>query len=252
VNHGLPLPHRLSPVLHHPKQNALLSVLPAADYEHLLVHLELAQMPLGRTVYEPGRPLAHAYFPTSCVVSFLSVLEDGASTEVALTGKEGLIGWPLLTGAEFTHRAIVQVPGYAYRIAARVLVQAFDEYKALRRTLLLYTHSLITQAAQTAVCHRHHTLEQQLCRWLLSMIDRLPGSDFEMTQEAIASKLGVRREGVTEAAHKLQRSGLIACRRGHITIVNRAGMEQHACECYAVMQGAYGSRPPATLRKPGI
>jgi CRP-like cAMP-binding protein len=219
-----------------PTQNDLLAALPASDYQRLLPDLELVPLPLGMAVYESGGTLDYVYFPTDCIVSLLYVLEDGASAEIAVVGHEGLVGVALFMGGESTSsRAVVQSAGSAYRLASKVLKKEF-EYGPLQHLLLRYTQALITQMAQTAVCNRHHSVEQQLCRWLLLSLDRLPSNELSMTQELIANMLGVRREGVTEAAGKLQTAGLIQYNRGHIKVLDRPKLEARVCECYAVVK----------------
>ncbi len=225
---------------HSPKQNHLLAALPAAEFERLLPHLELIPMQLGEALYESGGRLQHVYFPTTSIVSLLYVMEDGASAEIAVVGNEGVLGISLFMGGETTpSRAVVQSAGYGYRLKAQMLKQEFNRAGPMLRLLLRYTQALITQMAQTAVCNRHHTLEQQLCRWLLLSLDRLPSKDLRMTQELIANMLGVRREGVTEAAGKLQGAGLIRYSRGHITVLDRPLLEKKSCECYAVVKKEY-------------
>ena len=222
---------------HSPKQNHLLASLPAADYARLQSRLELVPMPLGWSVYESGGHQGYVYFPTNSIVSLLYVMENGASAEMAITGNEGLVGIALFMGGETTpSRAVVQSAGHAYRLKAAVLRREFEHGGALQNLLLRFTQALITQMAQTAVCNRHHSVEQQLCRWLLLSMDRLPGNELRMTQELIANMLGVRREGVTEAAGKLQEAGLINYSRGHITVLNRPKLEKQVCECYAVVK----------------
>ncbi len=224
-------------ILHPPTSNLLLAALPAADYQRLLPHLEPVPLPLGWAVYESGDRLAHVYFPTEGIVSLLYVMESGASAEIAVTGNEGLIGISLFMGGESTpSHAIVQSAGQAYRLEAEILMREFERGGDLQHLLLRYTQVLITQMAQTAVCNRHHTVEQQLCRWLLLSLDRLPSNALRMTQELIANMLGVRREGVTEAARRLQDEGLIRYRRGQITVLDRPMLEQRVCECYAVVK----------------
>src|SRR2546430_3836023 len=221
---------------HAPTQNYLLAALPAADYQRLLPDLELVSLPLGMAVYEPGGELNYVYFPTDSIVSLLYVMKDGASAEIAVVGHEGLVGIALFMGGESTSsRAVVQSAGSAYRLASKVLKKEF-EYGPLQHLLLRYTQALITQMAQTAVCNRHHSVEQQLCRWLLLSLDRLPSNELSMTQELIANMLGVRREGVTEAAGKLQAAGLIQYNRGQIKGLDRPQLEQRVCECYAVVK----------------
>jgi len=223
-----------------PKQNHLLAALPAADYERLLSHLELVPLALGRAVYESGDVQGYVYFPTDSIVSMLYVMEDGSSAEIAVVGNEGLVGIALFMGGETTpSRAVVQSKGYGYRLRASVLKTEFGEAGELQHLLLRYTQALITQMAQTAVCNRHHSVDQQLCRWLLLSMDRLPSNELNMTQELIANMLGVRREGVTEAAHKLQAAGLIKYTRGKITVLDRPRLETRVCECYAVVKREY-------------
>ena len=223
-----------------PTQNQLLAALPPADYQRLLPELELVPLPLGWVVYESGGKLSYVYFPTNSIISMLYVMEDGASAEIAVTGNEGLVGIALFMGGETTpSRAVVQSAGYGYRLRARVLKREFDLGGKLQHLALRYTQALITQMAQTAVCNRHHSIEQQLCRWLLLSLDRLPSNDLTMTQELIANMLGVRREGVTEAAGHLQKAGLIRYTRGHIAVVDRPKLEARVCECYAVVKKEY-------------
>jgi CRP-like cAMP-binding protein len=223
--------------LHSPNQNHLIAVLPTADFERIAPHLELVEMPLGEVLYESGGPLLHAYFPTTAIVSLHYVMETGASSEIAGVGNEGVLGISLFLGGKTTpSRAIVQTAGHGYRIAAQVLMDEFNRAGPMLHLLLRYTQALMTQVSQTAVCNRHHSVEQQLCRWLLLTLDRLPSGELTMTQELIAGMLGVRREGITEAAGNLQRAGLISYRRGHITVLDRSGLESHVCECYAVVR----------------
>lgn len=211
--------------------------MPPDEYQRLLPHLESVPLPLGWAVYESGSKLEHVFFPTEGIVSLLSVMENGASAEIAVTGNEGLVGVALFMGGESTpSRAIVQSAGSAYRLEAEVLKREFERGANLQLLLLRYTQALITQMAQTAVCNRHHALDQQLCRWLLLSLDRLPSNQLLMTQDLIANMLGVRREGVTEAARKLQDIGLIHYRRGRITVLDRPGLEQRVCECYSVVK----------------
>jgi len=222
---------------HSPRQNHLLAALPVADYERLLPDLELVPLPLGWAVYEAGGHLGYLYFPTTSIVSLLYVMEDGASAEIAVTGSDGLVGIALFMGGESTpSRAVVQSAGYGYRLKASILKREFALGGELQHLALRYTQALITQMAQTAVCNRHHTVEQQLCRWLLLSLDRLPSNELTMTQELIANMLGVRREGVTEAAGKLQEAGIIHYSRGHITVLDRALLEKRVCECYTVVK----------------
>ena len=220
-----------------PKKNHLLAALPEDRYERLLPRLELVALPLAWSVYESGGKLEHLYFPTSGIVSLLYVMENGASAEIAVTGNEGVVGIALFMGGESTpSRAVVQAAGEAYRLSASVVKAEFAHGGPLQVRLLRYTQALITQMAQTAVCNRHHSVEQQLCRWLLLSLDRLPSNKLTMTQELIANMLGVRREGVTEAAGRLQDAGLIHYSRGHITALDRSGLEKRVCECYAVVK----------------
>ena len=222
---------------HDPIQNHLLSAMSPAGRERLYPQLELVEMPLGKVLYESGDLLRHVYFPTDSIVSLLYMMEDGASAEIAVVGNEGLIGIALFMGGETTtNRAIVQSAGSAYRLAGQRLKDEFHRNGQMQILLLRYTQALITQMAQTAVCNRHHSVDQQLCRWLLLSIDRLSSNHLIMTQELIANMLGVRREGVTEAAGKLQKLGVIEYRRGKITVLNRPKMEQLCCECYEVVK----------------
>src|SRR6478736_2919413 len=220
-----------------PTQNHLLAAMPAAEFQRLSPHLELVELPLGEALYEPGGRLDHVYFPTTSIVSLLYVLENGASAEIAVVGNEGILGISLFMGGETTpSRAVVQSAGYGYRMKAQVLKQEFNRAGPVMHLLLRYTQALITQMAQTAVCNRHHSVEQQLCRWLLLSLDRLASNELSMTQELIANMLGVRREGVTEAAGKLQSARLIHYSRGKITVIDRPGLEARACECYQVVK----------------
>lgn len=223
-----------------PRQNHLLAALPVHEYEHLIPHLELVSLPLGDIIYDSGGELCHAYFLATSIVSLLYVTEDGSSTEIAVVGNEGIIGIALfMGGGTMPNRAVVQSAGHAYRIPRALLQHEISRNGSLLPILLRYTQALITQMTQTAVCNRHHSVDQQLCRWLLLSLDRLSGSDLSMTQELIANMLGVRREGVTEAAGKLQRAGLIRYQRGHITVLNRIGLEARVCECYQVVKKEY-------------
>jgi CRP-like cAMP-binding protein len=225
------------PVRHNPHQNHLLDALPTGDYERLASHLELIPMALGDVLYESGGRLRYVYFPTTSIVSLLYVLEDGASAEIAIVGNEGILGISLFMGGNTTpSRAIVQSAGHAFRLRADLLTNEFERYGPTMHLLLRYTQALITQMAQTAVCNRHHSVDQQLCRWLLLSLDRLASNELSMTQELIANMLGVRREGVTEAAGKLQDAGLIRYRRGMISVVDRPGLESRVCECYQVVK----------------
>jgi CRP-like cAMP-binding protein len=231
---------RLSPTKIDPTQNQLLAALPKEDLDRWLPDLERVEMPLGEVLYEPGTTLSHVYFPSTAIVSLLYVMEDGASAEIAVAGNEGIIGISLFMGGESTpSRAVVQSAGHAFRMKAQILKNEFNNRGVVLHLLLRYTQALITQMAQTAVCNRHHTVDQQLCRWLLLSLDRLPGDELVMTQELIANMLGVRREGVTEAALKLQKAGVISYARGRITVLNRARLEGLSCECYAVVKNEY-------------
>ena len=225
------------PTLPSPNQNHLLGALPTAEFERLAAHLKLVPMPLGEVLYEPGEQLQHAYFPTTAIVSLHYVMESGASAETAGVGNEGVVGIALFMGGDTTpSSAVVKTAGHAYRLERRLLKQEFDRAGLLQRLLLRYTQALITQMTQTAACNRHHSVEQQLCRWLLSTLDRVPSHELIITQELVASMLGVRREGITEAAGKLQHAGFIRYRRGHIAVLDRAGLETRTCECYAVVR----------------
>lgn len=220
-----------------PRQNSILNALPELERERLFPHLKLVPMPLGMVLYESGAALRHIYFPTNSIVSLLYVMQDGASAEIAVVGNEGAIGVSLFMGGETTpSRAIVQSAGHAYRLTGARLKNEFNRHGEMLHILLRYTQSLITQMAQTAVCNRHHSLEQQLCRWLLLSLDRLASNQLKMTQELIANMLGVRREGVTEAAGKLQKLGVIRYARGAITVLDRPHLERLSCECYAVVK----------------
>jgi len=222
---------------HSPRQNHLLAALPAADFERIEPHLELVPMSLGDVLYEPDMPLRYVYFPTSCIVSMLYAMEDGASAEIAIVGNEGMLGISLFMGGETTpSRAVIQSAGHCYRLKAQLLKNEFGRFGAMLHLLLRYTQALITQMAQTAVCNRHHSIDQQLCRWLLLSLDRLSSNELAMTQELIANMLGVRREGVTQAAGKLQDAGLIRYRRGRIVVLDRPGLEARCCECYQVVK----------------
>jgi CRP-like cAMP-binding protein len=229
------------------RQNHLLAALPEAAWARWQPQLELVDMPLGKVLYEPDSRLTHVYFPTTCIVSMLYVMEDGASAEIAVVGFEGLVGISLFMGGESTpSRAVVQSAGQAYRLKANVMLQEFNRAGPVLHLLLRYTQALITQMSQTAVCNRHHSLDQQLCRWLLLSLDRLRSNELVMTQELIAHMLGVRREGVTEAAGRMQKDGLIKYQRGRITVLDRAGLEQRTCECYAVVKREYDRLLPTT------
>ncbi len=223
-----------------PKANHLLAALPEAEWQRWRDQIEPVSLPLGLVLYESGRTLTHAYFPTTAIVSLLYVMENGASAEIAVVGNEGIVGISLFMGGGSTpSRAVVQSAGVGFRLRARAMKAEFDRSGPVMHLLLRYTQALITQMAQTAVCNRHHSLHQQLCRWLLLSMDRLSGNELVMTQELIANMLGVRREGVTEAALELQRRGLIRYARGHITVLDRPGLEHSTCECYAVVKKEY-------------
>jgi CRP-like cAMP-binding protein len=233
---------------HDPRQNHLLAALPVDEYARLSPHLELVTLPLGDSVCEPGIAMRHVYFPTTAIVSLLYVMEDGASAEIAVVGNEGIVGISVFMGGETTtSRAVVQSAGHAYRLKGQLLKDAFFLAGPMQRLLLRYTQALLTQMAQTAVCNRHHSVDQQLCRWLLLSLDRLPSNKLTMTQELIANMLGVRREGVTEAAGKLQRAGLIHYNRGKITVVDRPGLEARVCECYQVVKKEFDRLLPDAI-----
>jgi len=226
-----------TPSSHSPTQNHLLAALPTAEFRPLAAQLELVPMPLGEILYEPDGQLLHAYFPTTAIVSLHYVMESGASAETAAVGSEGVVGISLFMGGNTTpSSAVVHTAGHGYRLESRLLKQAFSQGGEMQRLLLRYTQVLIAQMGQTAACNRHHTVEQQLCRWLLLTLDRGHSRELVMTQELVASMLGVRREGITETAGKLQNAGFIRYRRGHITVLERAGLETRACECYAVLK----------------
>src|SRR5271156_4960435 len=219
------------------QRNNLLAALPQAERERIIPHLKLVPMPLGKVLYESGDVLRHVYFPTDSIISLLYVLADGASAEISVVGNEGLIGIALFMGGETTpSRAIVQSAGFAYRLVGQHIKEEFHRNGDMQLLLLRYTQALITQMAQTAVCNRHHSVDQQLCRWLLLSLDRLASNELIMTQELIANMLGVRREGVTEAAGNLQEAGLIQYGRGKITVLDREGLEARSCECYQVVK----------------
>jgi CRP-like cAMP-binding protein len=225
------------PIQRNPQQNHLLAALSAIERERLYPHLQLVPMPLGKVLYESGDVMRHVYFPTDSIISLLYVLEDGASAEISVVGNEGLIGVALFMGGETTpSRAIVQSAGFAYRLIGQLLKEEFHRNGGMQLLLLRYTQALLTQMAQTAVCNRHHSVDQQLCRWLLLSLDRLASNKLTMTQELIANMLGVRREGVTDAAGKLQKLGVIQYARGRITVLDRPKLEKLCCECYAVVK----------------
>src|SRR5690242_21487594 len=222
---------------HSPRQNHLLAALPRIELERLAGDLELISMPLSDVLYESGSQMGHVYFPTTSIVSLLYVMEDGASAEIAVVGNEGIIGVAIFMGGETTpSRAVVQSAGSAYRLRGQLLKREFSRSAAMQHLLLRYTQALLTQMAQTAVCNRHHSVDQQLCRWLLLSLDRLSSNQLTMTQELIANMLGVRREGVTEAAGKLHKLGVIRYARGQITVLDRPRLEQLVCECYSVVR----------------
>jgi CRP-like cAMP-binding protein len=226
---------------HSPNENHLLAALPTAEFERLAAHLELVPMALGEILYEPGEQMRHAYFPTTAIVSLHYVMESGASAETAGVGNEGVVGVSLFMGGDTTpSSAVVQTAGHGYRLESRLLKQEFVRAGLMQRLLLRYTQALITQMTQTAACNRHHSIEQQLCRWLLLTLDRVSTSELIMTQELVASMLGVRREGITEAAGNLQRAGVIRYRRGHIAVLERSGLETRVCECYATVKKELG------------
>ena len=231
-----------------PRLNELLAALPDAEWRRWQPLLEFVQLPLGQVLYESGRTLSHVYFPTTAIVSLLYVMENGASAEIAVVGNEGVVGISLFMGGGSTpSRAVVQSAGIGFRLRSEVVKEEFDRSHPVMHLLLRYTQALITQMSQTAVCNRHHSLDQQLCRWLLLSLDRLQGDELVMTQELIANMLGVRREGVTEAALNLQKAGLIRYVRGHITVLDRPGLEQRTCECYAVVKREYDRLLPAHI-----
>ena len=223
-----------------PRQNHLLAALPEAEFERLAPHLELVPMLLGEVLYESGGLLQHVYFPTTSIVSLDYVMENGASAEIAGVGNEGVLGISLFMGGDTTSsRALVQTAGHGFRLKSKLLLAEFNRGGPVLRLLLRYTQALITQMAQTGACNRHHSMDQQLCRWLLLTLDRMPSNSLVITQEMIASMLGVRRESVTEAAGKLRDMGVISYRRGHITVLNRAGLNTHVCECYDVVKSEF-------------
>lgn len=222
---------------HFIEQNHLLGVIPADVQQRIFPHLELVDLPLGKVLYESGDTLRYVYFPTDAIVSLLYVMESGASAEISVIGNDGMVGVSLFMGGESTtNRAVVQSAGSAYRLSGQRLKDEFNRHGAFLNLMLRYTQSLITQMSQTAVCNRHHSIDQQLCRWLLLSLDRLPSNRLQMTQELIANMLGVRREGVTDAAGRLQRAGVIEYCRGLITILDRPQLELLCCECYAVVR----------------
>jgi CRP-like cAMP-binding protein len=222
---------------HSPAQNHLLAGLSGTDYDRLRPQMQLVPLQLGKALYEPGSPLRHLYFPVAGVVSLLYTMHDGSTAEIAIIGRDGCVGVAVLLGAVSTlSRPVVQIAGHAYQIETAVILDEFHRGGPLQRLILRYVQSLMTQVSQTAVCNRHHTVEQQLCRWLLLTLDRIASNEVRMTQELISNMLGVRRSGVTQAARTLQEAGLIEYRRGHITVLDRGKLEAHACECYAVVR----------------
>ncbi|MEO8598481.1 MAG: Crp/Fnr family transcriptional regulator [bacterium] len=235
--------------MHDPNQNHLLAALLKAEFDRLSPHLELVPMLLGDVLYESGGKVQHVYFPTTSIVSLHYLLENGGSSEIAGVGNEGVLGVSLFMGGDTTpSRAVVQTGGYGYRLKAQILMEEFYRAGPVLRLLLRYTHALITQMSQTSVCNRHHSVEQQLSRFLLLTLDRLPSNELTMTQELIANMLGVRREGVTDAAGKLQSCGYIRYRRGHITVLDRSGLEERSCECYEVVKKEF-ARLSLDMRK---
>lgn len=225
---------------HSPTQNRLLAALPEAEFVRIAPHLQLVPMLLGDSLYEPGGQLQHVFFPTTAIVSLLYVMESGASAEIAGVGNEGMLGIALFMGGDTTpSSAVVQTAGHGYRLPGRVLKEEFNRAGQMQQMLLRYTQALLTQMCQTAACNRHHSIAQQLCRWLLLTLDRLPSNELIMTQELVANALGVRREGVTEAAGHLQAAGCIRYRRGHIAVLDRAGLEARTCECYQVVKAEF-------------
>ena len=241
--------YRAAPARNNGHQNHLLDALPAGDYARLKSHLELIPLELGKVLYEPGARLRYVYFPTTCIVSLLYVMEDGASAEIAVVGNEGMLGISLFMGGETTpSHAVVQSAGFGVRLKAQLLKDEFARFGPMMHLLLRYTQALITQMAQTAVCNRHHSVDQQLCRWLLLSLDRLATNELSMTQELIANMLGVRREGVTEAAGKLQDAGLIRYNRGRITVLDRPALEARSCECYQVVKTEFDRLLPYIVK----
>jgi CRP-like cAMP-binding protein len=231
-----------------PRSNRLLGLLPDETLRRWLPKLELVDLPSGKVLYESGEKPQHVYFPLDAIVSLLYMTEDGNSIELVVVGNEGLVGIALfMGGGSVRHRAVVRSAGRGFRVNAQTLVADFEHCHEVTSVLLRYTQALITQTAQTAVCNRHHTVDQQLCRWLLMSLDRLPGNEIQITQESIAHMLGVRREGITEAAFKMQKAGLISYYRGHIKVLDRAGLERRTCECYSVVKREYDRLIPATV-----
>lgn len=229
-------------------QNYLFHSIPSIEWERLLPHIEPAELPLGKVLYEPGTKMSHVYFPTTAIVSLLYALENGSSAEIAIVGNEGVVGISIFMGGESTSsRAVVQSAGSGYKVKSSLILEEFNRSGPVMHLFLRYTQALITQMSQTAVCNRHHTLDQQFCRWLLLSLDRLPSNELVMTQELIANMLGVRREGVTEAALKVQKAGFIKYARGHITILDRIGLEKRTCECYQVVKTEYDRLLPEKM-----
>jgi CRP-like cAMP-binding protein len=234
---------------HSPTQNRLLAALPEAEFVRIAPHLQLVPMLLGDSLYEPGGQLQHVFFPTTAIVSLLYVMESGASAEIAGVGNEGMLGIALFMGGDTTpSSAVVQTAGHGYRLPGRVLKEEFNRAGQMQQMLLRYTQALLTQMCQTAACNRHHSIAQQLCRWLLLTLDRLPSNELIMTQELVANALGVRREGVTEAAGHLQTAGCIRYRRGHIAVLDRSGLEARSCECYQVVKTEFDRLLPYVAR----
>jgi CRP-like cAMP-binding protein len=236
------------PIFPDPRKNQLLAALPEAELQRWQPHLEYVEMRLGEVLYESGDTLAHAYFPTTAIVSLLYVSQNGASAEIAVVGHEGILGVSLFMGGGSTpSRAVVQSAGHGFRLKAQLMKDEFDRAGPVLHLLLRYTQALITQMSQTAVCNRHHSLDQQLCRWLLLSLDRLRSNQLDMTQELIGNMLGVRRQGITVSAQTLQQAGLIRYSRGHITVLDRRGLEKHCCECYAVVKKEYDRLLPSHI-----
>lgn len=241
---------RGGPIGSNPMQNRLLAVLPEPERKRILPHLESVPLPLAKALYESGDQLKHVYFPTTAIVSLLYELENGSSAEIAVVGREGIVGIALFMGGDtMPNRAVVQSSGHAYRLSGQLLKQEFSRAGSLQHLLLRYTLAMLTQMAQTAVCNRHHSVDQQLCRWLLLSLDRLPTNELIMTQELIANMLGVRREGVTEAVGKLQKAGLIEHERGRIVALDRPGLEARVCECYDVVRKEFARLLPNMIEE---
>jgi CRP-like cAMP-binding protein len=233
-----------------PRKNHLLDALPKEEYEQLLPYLELVPMELGKALHESGEVLRYAYFPTTCIISLIYEMENGASSEVAVIGNEGMVGVALfMDSGRMQNRAVVISAGYAYRLQGQIFVREFNQNASMFNLMLHYTQALITQMAQTAACNRHHTIDQKLCHWLLLHLDRISGHELIMTHELISSMLGVRREGVTDAVGKLQRAGVVDCRRGHVTVLDRRGLEERVCECYQVVKTEFDRLLPGLARQ---